>query len=78
MAYQITRPYTTGLLSLGTYENSGIQNKSNNRQELLERIMKACWHIRAKSDVLRENAHSILKRAQLCIEQGGNYFENLM
>ena len=54
------------------------KKKSNTREELLQRIMEACQDIRDKPDVLRESASSILKRAQLCIEQGGNHFENLM
>ena len=54
------------------------KKKSNTREELLQRIMEACQDIRDKPDVLRESANSILKRAQLCIEQVGNHFENLM
>ena len=54
------------------------KKRSNNRQEFLQIILEACQDIRDKPDVLRENSHSILKRAQLCIEQGGNHLENLM
>ena len=39
--------------------------------------MEASQHIKNKPEILRKTTHSMLQRAQLCIEADGGHFEHL-
>jgi hypothetical protein len=53
-----------------------LQDKSNSRAELLNRIMDSVAHIKNDHDSVMSAFTSITRRAQLYIENHGGHFES--
>jgi hypothetical protein len=55
------------------HDQHGVLAKA--QTEILQRLMQSIDHIRGNDEVVRKVTNSLLRHAELCIQNGGGYFE---
>lgn len=78
MASKIPRFESFGFFLWGHMKSLVYAKKSDSENELLERIMDAAQEIRDNPQMILDAIVSLNRRAEICIDNGGGHFEQLL
>jgi myo-inositol-1-phosphate synthase len=58
---------------VGLHEEHGVLAKA--QTEILQQLMQSTDHLRGNDEIIRKVTNSVLRYAELCIQNGGGYIE---